>query len=126
MIKGVTDLPQDLELSHKMITDLYQKMACFEDKISDIEIKFSESNKEEKRLSLENKLLRERVNLLMHKLFGKSSEKHSSGDLEPEMRSLFSVDDLEISETDQNTESEEFVVKGYTKKKSSRKPLPSC
>jgi len=115
MIKGITDFPEDLELSHKMITDLYKKVASFEDKIS-------ESNKEEKRLSQENKLLRERVNLLMHKLFGKSSEKHSSDSSEPEMRSLFSIED-ELSETEQNTE-EEVVVKGYTKKKSSRKPLP--
>lgn len=109
MIKGVTDLLNDLEASHKIIKGLYQKV--------------SKSNKEEKRLSHENVLLREKVNLLMHKLFGKSSEKHIVNDSEPEMQSLFSIDDLDISETDADTE-DEHTIKEHKSKKKGRKPLP--
>ena len=110
MIKGVTSLPNDLETSHEIITDLYQKV--------------SKSNKEEKRLSDENELLRERVNLLMHKLFGISSEKSIINDSEPEMQSLFSTDDLDIREAGPDTEDEEITIKEHQSKKKGRKPLP--
>ena len=109
MITGITDLPKDLEASHKIIKNLYQKV--------------SKSSQEEKRLSHENELLREKVKLLIHKLFGQKSEKHIANDSEPDMQSLFSIEDVDLKEADSDIE-DEHTIKEHKSKKKGRKPLP--
>jgi transposase len=81
--------------------------------------------KKQQHLEFENKLLKEQIAILNHRLFGRKSEKRSETENPWYQSSLF--DEVELtSSKDKHTEQEEKIeVPAHRRHKPGRKPLPS-
>lgn len=119
MISGVSEKSQDTVSAKKTIDDLHKEAADFKKK-------YLQSDREEKRLSIENKILREEVALLKQKLFGKKSERQVMEDEEdPVPQSLFPIEEGSRDAEDSPKKDDDTVTIGeHKRKKAGRKPLP--